>query len=696
MLTSASGEGDGYAKLRLRQQQTSRKDRQMTAIAFRLATRWIPARDGEALAYELTLANAGDAAVTGFRLCVSGPARIDPAATMEGGTLVERLSNHSEFAPPADLVLGPGDSWTVTARGLSYPLRHWSDGANAAYLVLADGSVAPIAVAPTEAVGQNSPLRKGTQLYPVPRRAPGPVSVIPWPEKVAVEGRRAVPAGLDPVGEGPAAAAIAAFADLTGALFPAEGLVRPAAEGGLAVRLAEDSRLGPESYRIGFGDGLSINASTTTGFLYGLITLGQIWRGARQYPETFSFPQTGEIADAPRFGFRGSHLDVARQFYSSAEVAQFIRLMAWNKFNRFHMHLSDDEAWRVEIDAYPALTAVGAWRGHGLKLPPLLGSGPEPTGGYYTKAAVRAMVALAGRYGIDVIPEIDVPGHCYALQQAIPELRDPKETGEYSSVQGFPNNCINPAREETYTILETIFDELIELFPSKVFHIGADEVPIGAWSGSPEALAKLAELGGEAVAAAHARRLNVVTNTHGADEIEGSGAAMLQAVFLARVQKFLASRGCITGGWEEAAHGNVIDKSKVYLVGWRTVEVCAALAGEGYDMVVSPGQAYYLDMSQGTEWSEPGAGWAGWSSVEKTYAFEASAGWSEAQAAHLVGVQACVWSEPMSDRSVFDRLVFPRLSAIAEAGWTAPGRKSFERFAALCGLMPNLYGHWSE
>src|SRR6185436_979160 len=153
-------------------------------------------------------------------------------------------------------------------------------------------------------------------------------------------------------------------------------------------------------------------------------------------------------------------------------------------------------------------------------------------------------------------------GHCYAMLQAIPELRDPGEHGTYFSVQAFPNNCLNPAREETYRALETVFDELIELFPSKIIHIGADEVPIGAWSGSPLALARLREIAGEALATAHARRLNVLTNRHGADEIDGSGAAVLQAEFLKRIQAFLASRGCIAGDWQEAAHGNVIDKDK--------------------------------------------------------------------------------------------------------------------------------------
>ncbi|MGK9231363.1 beta-N-acetylhexosaminidase [Inquilinus limosus] len=669
----------------------------MTSL-FRLETFWKPAADGEALSYALRLTNRSGRPVSGFRLCVSGPARIDPAATIEGGTLTARLSNHSEFAPEPGTELAPGGSWTVTARGLSYPLRHWTDGATTAYLVLPDGSTAPVAVAPTHSAADNAPLRRGTERFPVPASAPVPIAVIPWPAKVDIAGRRAVPAGLAPRGgSAEAEQAVAAFAELTGALFPAEGIVRPEAEGGLGVELGIEPGFGPEAYRIAFTtSGVAVRAGTRTGLLYGLITLGQIWRGARHHPETFLFPESGEIADSPAHGWRGSHLDVARQFYCSAEVARFLHLLAWNKMNRFHWHLSDDEAWRVEIDAYPELTRIGAWRGHGLALPPLLGSGPEPQGGHYTKPAIRDVVALADRLGIVVVPEIDIPGHCYAVLQALPHLRDPGEHGEYQSVQGFPNNCLNPAHEPVYGFLETVFDELIELFPSRIIHVGADEVPLAAWSGSPLALDRLRQVGGAALAEQHAKLVNTIGNRHGADAIEGSATAMLQAEFLRRVQRFLASRGVVTGGWEEAAHGDVIEKDRSYLVGWRSVEVSAELAGRGYDIVVAPGQRYYLDMSQSTAWSEPGAGWAGWSGPRETYEFDPTQGWTEDQLTHLIGVQACIWSEPMTDRAVFDRLVFPRLSAIAEAGWTRKEAKSWTRFSALAGLMPNLYGHWSE
>ena len=534
-------------------------------VGFQLASVWTPAgADSEAL-YVLTLTNHSGAPVSGFKLCITGPARIDPNAVVEGAALTRRLSNFSELTPEDGLRLAPGASWKISIRGLSYPLRHWSDGATAAYLAFADGRTAAIAPAPTLHTANNKPLLKGTarlEMSPVPG---APVSIIPWPNHVNIESVARAPGGLS-INSADAASskAVTAFEDLCARLFPVEGIVREVFEGGVPVVCASDQTLAAEAYRLDFLPGqIALHAASHAGFLYGLITLGQMLRGARLFSDIYGFPAEGHITDQPAMGWRGCHLDAARQFYPAAEVGQLLAIMAWNKLNRFHWHLSDDEAWRVEIDAYPALTQVGAWRGHGLPIPPLLGSGAEVYGGFYTKQTVRSLVALAKNFGVEVVPEIDVPGHCFAMLQSVPQMRDPLEAGEYQSVQGFPNNCLNPAREETYRALETIFDEMIELFPSKLFHIGADEVPLGAWSGSPQALEMLAAEHGGVVSDAHAKRSNVVSNLHGADEIEGTGAAILQAKFLARVQSFLASRGCVTGGWEEAAHGNVIDKSQI-------------------------------------------------------------------------------------------------------------------------------------
>ena len=665
---------------------------------LKLATTWTPARDGHPLMYSIDLTNDSDVPLRDFKLGLNGPARLDPKAQLDGATLVERLSNHTVLQPAAGFVLEPGATWVVQARGLSYPLRHWSDGANTAYVVLADGRTVRVATEPTEAVGANAPLLKGAMRFPVPARVPAPISVIPWPRRVAVTGSTPAPVGFDlqPSGDD-AKSAAAAFAALTADLFPVEGIVRPAAEGGLPVKIGSKPGLGAEAYEVTFAEAsASVSATTRTGMLYGLITLGQILRGAKQYPDRLIFPTGGTIEDAPAYGWRGTHLDVARQFYSSAEVERLLKLVAWSKMNRFHWHLSEDEGWRVEIDAYPELTSIGAWRGYGKALPPMLGSGPQPTGGYYSKAAIRRIVALGQSLGIQIVPEIDMPGHCFAALQSLPQLRDPGEQGEYQSVQGFPNNCLNPAHEPVYRFVETVIDEMLELFPGGIFHLGADEVPLAAWSGSPLALAMLEKLGGKALADKHRAKLNVMSNHDGADAIEGSPTAVLQAEFIRRISAYIKSKGAITGGWEEAAHGDVIDKSKSYLVGWRNVEINAALAAQGYDIVVSPGQRYYLDMANSLAWSEPGAGWAGWSGPEETYDFDPVGGMDAAQRKHILGVQSCIWSEPMTDRAIFDRLVFPRISAVAETGWTAPENKSWTRFSAFSSLMPIMYGNWAE
>jgi hexosaminidase len=633
---------------------------------FELSSLFTP---GEPPSYQVSLHNKSGGPISGFTLGFSGPGRINKESPITGGAIVHQLSNWVELAPAKDFVLEAGLCWDVTIHKLDFMLEHWTDGAVAAMLVLADGSVHPVLTHPSASIANDKPLRRGVVDLPVPVPAPVSVSIIPWPKSVSVSGRRTAPDGFaitaaDKIGQD----AITSFRGLVGALFPAEGLVRTRAEGGFPVRLELARGLGAEAYSIGFApDAATISASTRTGLVYGLTTLAQMARGARYHPESFSFPIEGSIEDSPQMGWRGCHLDVARRFYSGAELAQFLRIMAWNKLNRFHFHLSNDEAWRVEIDAYPELIAKAAWRGYAMMVPPLLGSGPEPSGGFYTKAAIGELIALGENFGIEIVPEIDVPGHCYALLQAMPHLKDPKENGLYHSIQGFPNNCLNPAIAGVYPVIETIFAELCALFPSRYFHVGADEVPEDAWTSSPEAKALL-------------------------NELQGHDAAVLQAHFLRLIQEFLTSKGKITGAWEEAIHGGGIDRASCYLIGWRTPQSSRKLAAAGYDVVVSPGQAYYLDMANGLGWDEPGASWAGWSSPELTYAFSPEEGWSAAETERLMGVQACIWSEPMSDHGVFDRLVFPRLSAIAETGWTAPAQKSWERFSALAGLMPSLYG----
>nr|AMK07555.1 beta-hexosaminidase [alpha proteobacterium NT18-17] len=614
--------------------------------------------------YRITLINRTEQPLAGFRLGMSGPALVVKDEPVTNWSIVYKLSNYCEIAPPPGLVLAPGESWTASV-ALSFPLKHWTDGAVTAMVVTSDGKAHAALTRPAGNAGSTMPLKRGVMPMPVAVPGVAPYAIVPWPNAVAASGNRTAPSGFDIGGHDGVAGR---FADLVDHLFPGEGLVRDAAEGGYPVALELGGDFAAEAYALGFAaDRASVRAATETGLLYGLITLGQMLRGARLHPQSFTFPTAGAITDAPGLGWRGCHFDVSRQFFSSAEVRQFLRTMAWNKLNRFHWHLSDDESWRVEIDAYPELTSKAAWRGHGMTIPPLLGSGPERSGGYYTKDVVRQIVALAQGLGIETVPEIDVPGHCYALIQTISALRDQGENGQYFSIQFFDNNSLNPSLDKVYAVIQTIFAELIELFPAPWFHVGADEVPHDAWDSSPQAQALMGKVG-------------------------GTEARNLQAYFLQRLQAWLTSMGKVTGAWEEASEGGGIDKANSYLVGWRNVEANQRLAGEGYDVVVAPAQRYYLDMANGPDWHEPGASWAGWSSPEMTYAFVPDAGWSDAERAHLIGIQGAIWCEPMTERGAFDRLVYPRLSAIAETGWTRAENKSWARFKGSVGLMPSLYG----
>lgn len=637
------------------------------AESYILETAWTPPQGDTPGRYRLTLTNRSEAALDSFRLAVSGPNRIDEADEVVGATVEDILSTYCTFVPDTGFALAAGASWIIDVEKPDTPLRHWTDGATAAFIIHADGTTTPVIVQPNRQTGDDRPLLAGTMQLPRTDTA-AQLSIVPWPHSVDVSGRRTVPAGFAIMADDGAGEVVADnFAALTQFLFPGEGLVRDDEEGGYPVDCRFDDDLGAQTYVIEFApDGVEIVGGDETGLLYGFITLAQILRGARLDPTRFTFPTAGRIEDRPAMRWRGCHLDVARRFYSSEEIKQFLSVMCWNKLNVFHWHLSDDEAWRVEIDAYPALTENAAWRGHGKMLPPLLGSGPEPYGGYYTKDTVRDIVDLAQDFGIDVVPEIDMPGHCYALLAALPELADRKETGVYHSIQGFPNNCLNPGVGAVYTAIEAILSELVDLFPSQYFHVGADEVPPDAWQTSPLAQGL-------------------------SEKLDASGAAALQAHFLTRVQGFLTRKGKITGAWEEAAHGGGIDKGQSYLVGWHSVAASQKLAADGYDVVVSPGQTYYLDMANSVDWQEPGASWAGQSSPEATYAFDPTDGWSDAERSRLMGIQACIWSEPMHERAVFDRLVFPRLSAIAETAWTPRAAHDFARFANAVGLMPNLY-----
>ena len=636
----------------------------MAATSLRLDSDWSPTY-GEAGTLTLTLDNLSDQPLENFRLAFTSHVQFRPHHELLGARLLEQMSGYHVIVPLAGFVLKSGATWSITVHSLNYAPQHYSAGLRSAYIILADGTIIPVEAGPTTRKHESGlPRLEATSFSKLPRGAL-PVSILPFPQRIDIAGQRDTIGALylaEATRE--AQAAFNAAAALARRLYPSGPELF--GEAGVIACLARHAAMPEEGYRIDFGPSVvTLLAGGQKGFFYGYVTLGQILHAARNKPGEFSFPLTGVIVDAPRFAWRGMLLDVARQVWRVDDLLRILDLLAWRKLNRFHLHLSDDEGWRLDIPGYPQLVDVAAWRGQGRAIPPLLGSPPEPYGIIYSPADIAELTRRAEQLLVTIVPEIDIPGHSYALLQALPELRDPSEIGVYRSFHGFPNNALNPAVPKTYDFLQTVFDELGRLFPSPWIHIGGDEVPEHAWLGSPLARALMQDHGWKHV-------------------------AQLQSHFLRRVQEMLRRLGRHTGAWEEAALGGGIDARDSYLVAWQNSANGITLAEQGYDVVLAPAEAYYLNMAQSDDWWDPGASWGGTVPLERTYAYDPGGGWPKQIQAQLLGVQACLWSEKLDDRWLFNRIAFPRLSAIAESAWTPSVGKDIGRFQVMHALMPGL------
>jgi hexosaminidase len=639
----------------------------MKPACYRLENSWNP-DGGENGAFTFTLFNLGTEPLSGFKLVYTSATRAIDGAACGNAILLRQNANFHEFAPPAGLTLAPGGSWSFTVAGLHNAARHCTDGAKSAYLTLSDGRHVHVEVSDL--------LLEGGTSEPPPvllpeGRADLPFALQPWPAVIDIEPGNIFPVVLFPQdASGEELSAISTVISLTRRLFESNHSVfnLAAAPQGRPLVFRRDAELEAEAYRLSFtADHVTLSYSGAAGRQYGLTSLAQLLNGARVTKGRFRFPVSGTISDQPRYGWRGCHLDVSRQFYPVADVKRLIDILAWFKLNIFHWHLTDDEAWRLEIKAFPQLTTTGLLRGPDEPLLPQLGNGAEPAGEFYSQDDICEIVAHAAALNVEVVPEIDIPGHNAATLVALPELTDGQEAPDsYRSVQGYPNNALNPAMPATYEFLETVFDEMVELFPSPYIHIGGDEVANGSWLASPMAK-KLME-----------------------DEGITDGTFGLQSYFLKKVKAMLTARGRKLAGWNEVSHGGGVASKDTLLMAWENPQAGIRLAREGYDVVVTPGQAYYLDMAQAIAFQEPGASWAGTVPPAHTYGYEAAGEFPEELKHKLKGVQACIWSEHFLSRGYFNRLVFPRLPAVAEAAWTPKDAKDWDRFAAIVPLSPTL------
>ncbi len=414
-------------------------------------------------------------------------------------------------------------------------------------------------------------------------------------------------------------------------------------------------------------DNIYIKAGSPSGYFYALQTLRQLlpvsfYAGDIQDGVTWNVPAV-KIVDQPEFKWRGYMLDVSRHFFDKEDVKKVLDFMAEIKLNRFHWHLADDQGWRLEIKSYPKLTSVGAWRvdynitdetisnwwGR-----PVQKQGEEATyGGFYTQDDVREIINYAKERFIEVIPEIDMPGHAQATIAAYPEIGC-INAAKYVATGGvFKNNTYNPGKEETFVFVEKMLNEVMDLFPFDYIHIGGDECNKSQWQADPHAQRRMKE--------------------EGLKNVEE-----LQSYFIRRVEKIINARGRNMIGWDEILEGGLAPNATV--MSWRGESGGITAAKAGHDVIMTPNRYCYVDLKQGHDDLEPNLGYSQ-SLLSDAYNYQVfPEDLTPDKRKHILGIQANMWTESISEWGKLTYMTFPRIFAIAENGWTAESNQDWDNF----------------
>ena len=431
------------------------------------------------------------------------------------------------------------------------------------------------------------------------------------------------------------------------------------------IRFVTDESLPAEGYELNVdGEGIEVRASQFPGFLYALQSLGQLLPaavyGTEPAPDAAWEVPCVKIADAPRFTYRGMHLDVARHFFSVDEVKRYIDVMAIHKLNTLHWHLTDDQGWRIEIKRYPELTAVGSIRKATVVRKEWGTYDDTPYGGFYTQDEIRDVVEYAADRGVTVIPEIDLPGHMLAALTAYPELGCTGGPYEVWGRWGVADDVLCPGREKTFEFLEGVLTEVMELFPSEYIHIGGDECPKVRWEKCPRCQAKIRQLGLK-------------------DDGEHTAEHYLQSYVTDRIGKFLAQHGRRIIGWDEILEGRA--PSDAVVMSWRGSEGGIAAAKLGHDVIMTPNSHFYFDYYQSLDTDAEPFGIGGYIPMEQVYSYDpAFPELTPEQQKHILGVQANLWTEYVLSDEHLEYMLLPRLAALSEVQWCQPETKDWNRF----------------
>jgi hexosaminidase len=419
--------------------------------------------------------------------------------------------------------------------------------------------------------------------------------------------------------------------------------------------------LGAEGYELTVtADSVVVRAGKSAGLFYGVQSLLQLMP-----PEVFAAKQTKDvdwkipcvqIEDQPRFKWRGFMLDVARHFFTKDEVKQLLDALAMHKINTLHIHLTDDQGWRIEIKKYPRLTQVGAWRkdaGFGLDPKASTTYGPDGRyGGYYTQDDIREIVAYARGKHIMVVPEIEMPGHASAALAAFPELSCNGGPYTPNAEGGVFAGVYCAGKDETFEFLQNVLAEVRQLFPGQYIHIGGDEVPKDNWQKCPRCQARMKQEG--------------LKNEH-----------ELQSYFIRRIEKFVNAQGRNLIGWSEIREGGLAQNAVV--MDWIGGAVEAASAG--HDVIMSPTKSCYLDYYQSTNHATEPKAIGGYLPLSTVYAFEPMpADLDPKYESHILGGQGNLWTEYVPNFKHAEFMAFPRLCAVAEVTWSPKASRDWSDF----------------
>lgn len=430
------------------------------------------------------------------------------------------------------------------------------------------------------------------------------------------------------------------------------------------IRLVLDKKVsGEEAYTIMVDKkGVTIAGNTPKGVFYGVQTLRKsLPVGAATVVRLPSV----KISDSPRFVHRGMMLDCSRHFFPLEFVKRYIDLIAMHNMNVFHWHLSDDQGWRIEIKKYPELTIKGSRRsgtviGYNTALDDSI-----PYGGYYTQEQAREIVEYARQRYVTVIPEIDMPGHMLAALATYPELGCTGGPYEVGHRWGIYKDVLCVGNDKIYDFCEGVLDEIMQIFPSKLIHIGGDETPTEVWEKCPKCIKRA--------------------------EDNNMTVKQVQSYFTSRIEKYVNSRGRRIIGWDEILGGDISQSAVIQ--SWRDTKHGRIAAEAGHDVIMSPTSHCYFDYSQADEKNskyEPTL-CGGYIPVEKVYAFEpCDENLSESSRPHILGVQANIWAEYLLYPNQVEYQALPRMAALAEVQWTS-GKKDYQAFLKRLNRLVSFY-----